>query len=150
MAISEEDIGGVTELVWGSMLELAVEPCPVSDGDADDERLVGTVEITGAWSGTIELACPQALAREAAAVVFGVAPQEANRSQLREALAELANMTAGNLKALLPEPCELGLPAVCEASEVAGGRDRSVATTLAAFSCQGHPFLVRVTGRPNG
>jgi hypothetical protein len=147
MRISEQDISGVTEVVWGSMLELDVRPCPMWASDVEDSRLVASVAIRGAWSGTVELACPPALVREAAAVVFGIAPEEASGAQLREAIAELTNMTAGNLKALLPEPCELGLPAVADEDGAAEGSPGDAGTvTEAGFSCQGHPFFVRVVG----
>jgi len=144
MQISESDIFGVTENVWASVLELAVQPCPVWAAEGEAGALVGRVDISGAWHGRVILACPGALAREVASVIFGVSAEEASTTQAREALAELTNMTAGNLKALLPEPCELGIPVVSDedpANDVAAGASL---VTEAGFNCQGYPFLVKV------
>jgi hypothetical protein len=146
MAISEQDISGVTEAVWASTLDLGVQTAPVATSPADAARLVGRVQITGAWTGSVLLVCAGDLARTAAAAIFGGAPEETSDSQARDALAEIINMTAGNLKALLPEPCQLGLPAVA-------GVDGFVAETTppdarglteVGFTCQGRPFVVRV------
>jgi hypothetical protein len=161
LEVSQQDVGGVTEVVWGSMLELEVRPCPLWAGAIEDERLVAHVDIRGAWNGRVELGCPPALLREVAGAVFCIAPEEAGRAQVREALAELVNMTAGNLKALLPEPCELGLPVVDDdlatrpafALDAGHGSAPEQRVLLeAGFACLGYVFFVRVvsTGAASG
>jgi len=150
MVISEQDISCVTEAVWASTLDLGVEPCPAPTRPTDAARLVGRVHITGAWTGSVFIVCSGDLARTAAAAIFGGPPEQASDTQSREALAEIINMTAGNLKALLPEPCQLGLPAVspAETSEFdALTQPRSL--TEVGFTCQGRPFVVRVVAEPD-
>lgn len=61
---------------------------------------------------------------------------------IRDALGELANMLAGNVKALLPEPCAISLPAV------AFGPDHHVSVVgtspvaTVAFTCAGERLFV--------
>lgn len=150
MVISEQDISGVTEAVWGSTLDLGVQPAPAAMRPTDSARLVGRVNITGAWTGSVFIVCSGDLARTAAAAIFGGAPEQASETQSCEALAEIINMTAGNLKALLPEPCQLGLPAVSatQAEELeAPVEPRSF--TEVGFTCLGRPFVVRVVAEPD-
>src|SRR4051794_14989654 len=148
--ISEQDISGVTEAVWVSTLDLLVEPSPTPVQPTDAARLVGRVHITGAWTGSVFIVCSGELARTAAAAIFGAAPDQARDTQSREALAEIINMTAGNLKALLPEPCHLGLPSVSDAA--AGELDmlpQPRSLTEVGFTCEGSPFVVRVVAEPD-
>jgi chemotaxis protein CheX len=74
--------------------------------------LTALVHISGAWDGTIMLYCTVELARRAAAAMFGTAPEAIGQEETEDALGELANMTAGTIKTLLPRPCSLSLPTV--------------------------------------
>ena len=150
MVITEQDISGVTEAVWESTLDLGVLPLPSPTRPTDAERLVGRVNISGAWTGSVFIMCSGDLARTAAAAIFGGAPEHASDTQSREALAEIINMTAGNLKALLPEPCQLGLPRVSDAEAAeADTLTRPRSQTEVGFTCQGRPFVVRVVAEPD-
>jgi len=96
-----------------------------SPGPSPGERtLVGCVQITGAWSGAVLLSCAPGFASLAARTIFAGAG-DPSVGEERDALGELANMVAGNLKALLPAPSYLGLPTVADGEtgvlEVLGG-----------------------------
>jgi CheY-specific phosphatase CheX len=46
--------------------------------------------------------------------MFGTSPDTLRNGDVEDALGELTNMVAGNLKIVLPRPCQLSLPAVVE------------------------------------
>src|SRR5207248_3096506 len=100
--------------------------------------LTGRVPIGGAWEGAVSLRCPEPLCRSFAADLFGRLAADVEDADVFDALGELANIIGGNLKALLPGVCRLGLPtaAVEEAPADAGHGHR------AAFRCDGHVFVV--------
>jgi hypothetical protein len=60
---------------------------------------------------------------------------------------ELTNITGGNLKALLPEPCYLSLPAVADGSDYGLWILDSRLRTQLTFNCHDHPFQVTVLER---
>ena len=147
MEIAPEDLQSITDNVWTTTMGLPVLPwlleTPCLERDA--EALAGTIAIDGAWRGGVTLSCPRALARLVARVIFGLDGDDApepTASQMEDALAELTNMTGGNLKALLPEPCVLSLPRI--ATPEAALQHPGALFAEASFECGGEPFVVRV------
>jgi CheY-specific phosphatase CheX len=80
----------------------------------DDRSLTGCVQITGGWTGAVTIRCSTASASSFAAVMFGCDPTELSDEEVRDALGELTNMLAGSVKGLVPEECQLGIPAVAD------------------------------------
>ena len=144
MEIASEDLESIAENVWGTTLGIGVSRLPEWAGpEAHPGMLVGTVQIRGAWRGTVVVHCPTELASAAAAIIFSLAEDGAPSSlEMRDALAELTNMIGGNMKALLPEPCELSIPQVVEAAEQPEPSGRKIAEL--ALACESHPLLVTV------
>ena len=122
------------------MLGLDVQPIATPAAPGLGSTLVGTVRITGAWEGEVRLRCSSDLAHRVAGIMFAIDPASTTVAQAEDALGELANMTGGNLKALLPEPCQLSTPAVAAAGDptLAAGRLLSAVS----FECQGEPLQV--------
>jgi len=137
----EEAIHSIVETVWTTMLGLDVQPVRTLPDAASDHTLVGTVRISGAWEGEVRLRCSSDLARRIAAIMFAIDPATATAAQTEDALGELANMTGGNLKALLPEPCHLSTPAVHRAAETPPAPGARLLSEV-SFDCQGEPFQV--------
>ena len=98
----------------------------------------------GEYFALERLQCSAELARRAAVVMFSVELDKVSPEQVRDAVGELTNMTGGNLKALLPPPCQVSLPTVTEETNgkppASGGQLRS----RVFFQCQGQPFSVRL------
>ncbi len=143
MQFLEEEIRQVAETVWESVLgvnlvrQTAIPPAPA--------RVVsGCVQFTGAWEGAVTIECSAEFARQAAATMFGVDLSAASVSDTQDAIGELANMTGGNVKALLPEPCRLSLPTVVEGNDVTTRVPGGELITSVAFECQGTPLVVRL------
>lgn len=75
--------------------------------------MVGCVQITGTWCGAVLVQCSPEFAAKAARIIFA-SEGTGGEDDERDALGELTNMIAGNLKALLPSPSFLALPTVSE------------------------------------
>ena len=159
----EEAIVNITRNIWESILGLEIQRARdvAQLTQATRERsLTGCVQLAGAWEGSVFLYCSASLAGEVAATMFGASPETLRAGDVEDALGELTNMVAGNLKIVLPRPCQLSLPAVVE------GIDYRVivpGTKIAAqvlFESNAKPLLVTVleggamgaqrAGRPAG
>lgn len=106
------DLLEVVESVWTltlgfeALLPLGSRPPPAQS------TWCGCIRVGGAWNGLVKLSMSEALTRRAAAVMFGAPAEGLTHAELTDALAEITNMTGGNVKALLPGPSRLSLPHV--------------------------------------
>lgn len=143
MQFLEEEIAQVASVVWESVLGLSLERR--ADLPPQPERLVsGCVQYSGAWEGAITIETSAEFARSAAATMFGVDPGAASLADTQDAIGELANMTGGNVKSLLPEPCRLSLPTVVEGSDLSTRLVGGELLTTVAFNCDGSTLVVRL------
>ncbi len=142
MQFIEKEICDYTESIWKSILSLDVKPIQNgSSGSESNYALAGCVHITGAWNGTVTVLYPMSLAKQVASIMFDLHGEPVGNELLQDALGELTNMTGGNIKSLLPEPCFLSLPAVAmtdSAMRVPGSELVSKVT----FQCNGENFQV--------
>ena len=149
MEFNDDDIYAITENVWGAVLALAVAPAPptaATEGDAD--WLIGGVDIRGEWNGTILVHCPTALAQRVAGIMFDVDPAAATPGQVEDAVCQVTNMTGGNVKSLLPEPCHLDLPRMLRGDERARLLAMPAATRV-GFECGAATFVVSIHPDPD-
>lgn len=148
MTTIEEDIREIARTIWASLFELTIEPGPDPAGAVQAE-VTSLVHIDGAWQGAVVVQCEMSLATALSQAMFQ-STDAPSFADVCDALGEITNMLAGNLKALLPEPSVLSLPAV------ARGSDYEVAvpgTTVAAtvpLVCNGQPLVVRLLERTEG
>lgn len=132
--------------IWTVILGFEVED--LADIEAalkklsSDRTLTACVHLNGSWSGSVLIYCSANLARRAAAVMFGRAPEEVSADDIEDALGELGNMTGGNMKALLPQPCELSLPAVVEGLDYHFVVPGSKVLSRVLLGWDSEPFLV--------
>ncbi|MGG5257732.1 chemotaxis protein CheX [Phycicoccus avicenniae] len=109
--IEAEYLDSIVTSVWESLFGEPVVVTPTAD-EADD-AVRASVDIHGSWSGSVVVSCAPAvasgLARELLALPDDADPDTA---EVHDALGEIANIVAGNVKSLLPDHAELGLPEV--------------------------------------
>lgn len=140
MAAIDADIEDITRTIWATLFEL-----PLEDGVAaplgPESTVTSCIQIDGAWHGAVVLQCPLTLARTLTAAMFqaDAAPE---LGEVFDALGELANMLGGNVKALLPGPSRISLPAVAVGSDYQLSVVGTSTVTSLAFSCDGHPLRV--------
>jgi CheY-specific phosphatase CheX len=149
-AVAEEEIVRLTETIWLSTLNLlptAMATSSTDVGDAPALMMDGIVHIIGAQSATIAVQVPHALASKVAKQMFALDGSEPTSEDLHDALAEIANITGGNIKSLMDGECSLTLPVIVEGSSyrvrVPGGQ----VINRVEFQCDGMPFVVSIIGR---
>jgi CheY-specific phosphatase CheX len=90
---------------------------------------------------------PHALASKLAKAMFALDGSDPAPEDLHDALGEIANITGGNIKALLEGESALTLPVVVEGSSyrvrVPGGQ----VVNRVQFECEGMPFVVSIIAR---
>ena len=145
MQFLEQEIFEIAEATWQSIVGMQVSSgAGVATMPSPEGFLTGSVEISGAWNGVVLMHGAEPLIRNAAAVIFGSNASEVSHQDQLDAMYELTNIIGGNIKSLLPEPCQLALPKVesttPELLEVAGAERLSDLV----FDCQGQPIYVSV------
>jgi len=108
-------ISEVTEAVFATMLELTVRP---GDAGLDTARheLTAAVYYVGDWNGALLLECSLQQATEWGSLLMGT-PAPIAVEDARDALGELCNVLAGNLKPLLPPGARLSTPSVVRGAD---------------------------------
>lgn len=106
------DVAELTRDIWAAFV--AVEARPVVDvgGAVADETLTGCVHIAGAWEGTVFVEVSRAHAEHAAARMFAAPVGTLGADEVCDALGELTNIVAGNVKGVLGVQARLSLPQV--------------------------------------
>ena len=74
----------------------------------------------------------------------GIESSAASVSDSQDAVGELANMTGGNVKALLPMTCRLSLPRVVEGTGHTTRPPGGELVTTVAFDCQGSSLVIQL------
>lgn len=85
---------------------LAVDGSSV--GEHDGPWMGAVAWIGGSWKGAVKIGFPQSLATLITSGMLDV--ENPTLDQVEDALREIANMTAGNLKSVLPGECALSTP----------------------------------------
>ncbi|MBI5537707.1 MAG: chemotaxis protein CheX [Deltaproteobacteria bacterium] len=146
MRLAESDVVQIVEAVWSSTLDMQFERTTLTVPSAEP-TMTSIVQMTGLWQGAVTLRCLPELAGRIAAAMFGTAPSEASPDEVRDALGEVVNMIAGNLKIHLPAGCQLSLPAVVEGREYRVGVPGTSVLIQLSLATDGHPFMVGVLER---
>lgn len=145
MLIQESDIQQLTGEIWGGMLQ--IELLPATNREKIGAGIGACVQITGAWEGTVRVDCSLALARLATARFLATEPEQVDIAQIRDAIGELANMSAGSVKPLLPKPCQLSLPSVADGGDYTLTVPHGEVILNTAFDFNGEPLRVSVLQR---
>ncbi|HTX01708.1 MAG TPA: chemotaxis protein CheX [Acidimicrobiales bacterium] len=107
MSLEADDVAEIAASVWASMLERSLVPVAAS-GDERPES--AQVSIAGAFDGRVRVEMTSDLARQLTSQLFMMPEEEIDDELVTDAIRELTNIIAGNIKALLPDPSRLGLP----------------------------------------
>lgn len=137
--MTEPDLAAIVESAVTMMLGLELgEPF---EPDAHTPFTLGaSVQFMGDWDGAVVVGCDTSFGADAAAAMFGIEPSAVGDDEIADALGELANMIAGNVKPLLPNAASISLPTVVRGADlrldipggqvVVGIAFRRAATTL--------------------
>jgi hypothetical protein len=142
MSLSAADLERITRTVWSTQLGLDLE---IADAAGVAARLetrdavVVKVHYVGEFNGRLEQKCSRHVSLSAAAAAFAATGKDVETSDIRDTITELAHMTAGNLKSVLPGTCEV---ANVDPRIKPGNSGNVVAR--AGFTFEGEPLLVEV------
>jgi chemotaxis protein CheX len=104
----EDSTAEVFEMMVGGPIELMTDAGATATGD-----ITGMIGLAGALCGVLSIRCTQGAAEKIAYRMLGGTDNSA--SSLRDALGEICNMVAGNLKNKIPglaDSCMLSVPTV--------------------------------------
>jgi hypothetical protein len=135
----DDDILTVARTLGESFLESALEPLPGPPPEGMQYQ-GSRVDVTGAFTGSVVVDCSEGLGRRLAAHMFGLAEGAVSADEIIDAIRELANVVAGNLKILMPPPSEIGLPK--DVGEL-HGEDQFLVNRM-SFLCAGEPLVISV------
>jgi chemotaxis protein CheX len=141
----ESDVESIAYAIWESLLGL-----PIDIGEAgnlgEDPHVTCLVHLHGAFRGAVMIECSEALGSLlTAAMLQTEAPPDT--ADMSDALGELANVFAGNIKALLAQPSSISLPTVAFGPSYEIGVVGATVVALVSFVCEGHPLLVTILQR---
>lgn len=142
----ESDLDRIVRSVWSSLLGLDVRRLGPEAPTAGGRSLVASIGLQGARRLGLILKCPAPLARRAAGIMFRAAPETLPIEDVEDSLGELANITGGHLKSLLPGGAALQLPvtAVIEDADDRPRLEPGGGLCQVAFDCEGQSFSVAV------
>lgn len=112
----EDATSQIVQNVFQTMLE--TDTWPAEDSSArPGHPVVGAVYFAGSWKGAVLLECERQQTFILTAKLMSIeAPHEVD-DDVRDAMGEVTNMIAGNLKSLLPSGTALSMPSVVEGSD---------------------------------
>lgn len=148
MVMTPGELQGISNEIFEAVLGLVLEPVAHDeDFPADQRVMTAMVQITGDWTGAVTVEMPSELARTAAAIMFGMEPEEPEASDVRDTAGELANMAGGNVKSTLGGSCQLSLPSVTEGLSYEINVPGSKVSERVAFHCEGSLVVVAILER---
>jgi CheY-specific phosphatase CheX len=116
VAITEESIRRANALFWEQMLAMQLKPIDEMYKDSTEvrcigaEHVVGSCNLSGVWSGRIEVRLSRGLALEATSAMLMQPVESVQANDTLDATKEIANMIAGTIKSALPRPCAMTVP----------------------------------------
>jgi chemotaxis protein CheX len=116
-ATRQEDLAvSLVHDVFSTML--ASDAWPDAEADAAEAfPVTGAVFFAGAWKGAVQVEFEAGLAYRITAHLMSVPAPGRVDSDVRDAVGEVTNMIAGNLKSTLPPDTVMSMPAVVEGSD---------------------------------
>jgi chemotaxis protein CheX len=106
--------------------------------------VVSSVQVAGAWEGTVRLDMNLDMARATTARLLGAEEADVSPEDIQDAVGELANMLGGGVKELMPQPCKLSLPSVAIGDERKAVIGRGRVTTECSFMADSGRLRVTV------
>lgn len=144
--ISAFELTDLTRDIWSTFVQVDLWPVADPGGPVADETVTGCIYISGGWEGTVFLELTREHAEHAAQVMFAAAPGTLSEDDVSDALGELTNMVAGNVKGALLAPTRLSLPWVARGASYAVRVPGTALLERVLFQSAAGPMRVSVWG----
>ena len=134
---------------WSAMIGMKLEKT-TGPSNTLDGACVGCVSVSGGWRGDLVLSVSGSLARKVTGAMLGMPDEELESEMVKDAVGEVANITAGNLAKAAEAPCELSTPFVMFSRSTVIGAGISPGASMndtallgrLCFECVGEPVVV--------
>jgi chemotaxis protein CheY-P-specific phosphatase CheC len=136
--------GAIAETLFSSQLTPESTPSLSLPESAPESLLTARVEYSDGFRGVLSATLTERLARALTGRMMHRLPSECSEADVRDAIGEIANIAAGNLKGLLPTPCQVSLPRVQEGPPADERQHRLLAQ--ARFRLFGEPLWAELRG----
>ena len=117
MIPEETQIRSVVHSVWSTQLGLDIQDSDGSGRFPSSATLTAAIHISGGFRGGIRLECSRSLIRRAASIMFNLREDKLSEDDERDVIGELANVIAGNIKALMHGSNSISLPTIIDGSD---------------------------------
>lgn len=143
--LDEQSVVKANAQFWEQMLAMTLEKMPSAEMFCvGSGHMMGSVDLTGAWKGRIEVRMANGLAYQATAAMMMQAVETVAETDALDATKEIANMIAGTLKSSLPRPCSMTVPESVVEPEGFCGPPGTEDTLVVGFHHAAGVLLVRV------
>ena len=113
-----EELRAIVHNIWRSLLGLEAQDLEQPRvREPGESGMTGCVHVTGDWEGSVVLACPMRLVQRAAAAMFDLPVPDVGAEEMQDAMAELTNIAAGNIKSLLGGNSQASLPTLVDGKD---------------------------------
>lgn len=144
MTISERQVREAVRAIWTVQLGLEIADAVLTADQLQGDTVTAAVHIHGDFTGSVLLRGSRALVRRAAEVMFASRGGPMTDDDQRDVAGELANVIAGNLKALVPGHSSISLPTVIEGTAYSVHSVDVRARQDVGFTLDGEPMVVTV------
>lgn len=147
MLVTHEDMNHIVGETWSTVFGLGINP--TAPAPFDGRVITATVSMTGETTASVVVRCSDDLAEQLASRALGIDEAALEPDDLHDTVGEVANILAGNVKAMLGGQLRLSLPAVTDgaADLVEVGRDDVVQDDH--FVCNGGHVAVTSKRQPH-
>jgi CheY-specific phosphatase CheX len=143
--IDESSVINANAQFWEQMLAMHLEHLPMGqEFCVAAGHLHASVQLSGVWTGRIEVRLSDGLALSATAAMLMQPADQVAEADTLDATKEIANMIAGTIKSSLPRPCEMTVPESCVEQACFCGPPQTEDTLSVAFRHPDGDLMVRV------
>lgn len=142
------DIEAIVSAIWEAMFGPALQVTPGGEVNSADV-VTSLVCIGGDWRGAVITRVPTSLSIKLTQELVGAQDAPAGE-QVLDAMGELCNIMAGNIKALRPGTSHLAPPRCTFDIEADWGLTEVTPIISVPFTCEGHVFAVTVLAERAG
>jgi|GEM_PF-2946441 len=119
---------------------------PSKQLDMSTRWIAGVVWMGGSWTGSIALAMPTRLGLRITSAQLNERLETIKHEQIEDAVKELTNMIAGNLKSALPGQTGLATPGFFELNKRSNLANEFTRVISLCYGCEGESLIVELHG----
>jgi chemotaxis protein CheX len=147
MKFAENELRQITEETWQIVLGEELQDASASIAPSEIKQCIAAcAQIAGDWQLAVVLYCSADVARNAAGVMFDAEGAAVSTEDIHDAVCELINIIAGNIKGALSGSSNLSLPNLVRGQDFKLMFPRHVLLSESHFVYRGEPLLVMLLG----